>query len=82
VNSKEISEALGILTEFDFSNHYLLHYLLEFVVPYLHHYSRDVRIKCAEATCKLLMRKEQSPPTDDEYGMIVCEILQRLLVGM
>jgi hypothetical protein len=55
---------------------------LDYVVPYLNHSNIDVRVKCVEATCKLLLRREHSPPSGGAYGRLIGEILQRLLVAM
>ncbi|KAK2957392.1 putative serine/threonine protein kinase [Blattamonas nauphoetae] len=80
--TKQVCESFRILTEFDFSNHYLAHYLRDVACPYLVHHSKEVRLRCAEACAKLLIPPQQSPPIDGQYWQIVREILLQLLVVM
>ncbi|KAK2964477.1 putative serine/threonine protein kinase [Blattamonas nauphoetae] len=80
--TKQVCESFRILTEFDFSNHYLAHYLRDVACPYLVHHNKEVRLRCAEAIVKLLISPQQSPPIDGQYWQIVREILLQLLLVM
>ncbi|KAA6354923.1 MAG: hypothetical protein EZS28_049550, partial [Streblomastix strix] len=64
-NSRYVCEALYIIANFDFTGHYLVHYLWDVVCPYLIHHSSEVRLKCVQALVKLVIPKPKLRSLDE-----------------